>query len=81
MIYHCHYIIILYTYFFRKSGTNSNEYNYEMRWATPEDFKELRVMPRMLLDHLPENVLKTLDNVLNEQRTEIGFDLAHLTMI
>lgn len=52
-----------------------------MRWATPEDFKELRVMPRMLLDHLPENVLKTLDNVLNEQRTEIGFDLAQLTMI
>lgn len=66
---------------FRKSGTNSNEYNYEMRWAVPEDFKELRVMPRMLLDHLPENVLNTLDNVLGEQRTEIGFDLAHLTMI
>lgn len=68
-------------YIFRKSGTDSNEYNYEMRWATPEDFKELRVMPRMLLDHLPENVLKTLDNVLSEQRTEIGFDLAQLTMI
>ncbi|KAL4091877.1 hypothetical protein QTP88_026489 [Uroleucon formosanum] len=65
----------------KKSGTNSNEYNYEMRWATPEDFKELRIMPRMLLDHLPENVLKTIDNVLEEQRTEIGFDLAQLTMI
>ncbi|XP_050533463.1 diacylglycerol lipase-beta [Daktulosphaira vitifoliae] len=65
----------------KKSGTNSNEYNYEMRWASPEDFKELRVMPRMFLDHLPENVLKTIDCVLKEQKTEIGFDLAQLSII
>lgn len=37
-----------------------------MRWATAEDFIELRVMPRMLLDHLPENVCKTLETVLEE---------------
>jgi len=43
-----------------------------MRWASPEEFTELRVEPRMLLDHLPENVYKTLETVLAEQPTEIG---------
>lgn len=41
-----------------------------MRWSIPEDFKELRIMPRMILDHLSTNVLKTIDNVLGEQRNE-----------
>lgn len=43
-----------------------------MRWATAEDFMELKVMPRMLLDHLPENVYKTLDTVLREQRDDVS---------
>lgn len=50
----------------RKAGTGGP--NYEMRWATSEDFMELKVMPRMLLDHLPENVYETLDHILKEQR-------------
>ncbi len=38
-------------------------------------------MPRMLLDHLPENVLKTLDAVMECQQTEIGLDVAEITVI
>lgn len=52
-----------------------------MRWASPEDFNEMRIMPRMLLDHLPENVLKTIDAVLDCQQTEIGLDVAEITII
>ena len=55
--------------------------DFEMRWATPEDFNEMRIMPRMLLDHLPENVLKTIDAVLDCQETEIGLDVAEITVI
>lgn len=39
-----------------------------MRWAAPEDFTELKVMPRMLLDHLPDNILRTLTTVLDQQK-------------
>lgn len=55
--------------------------DFEMRWATPEDFNEMRIMPRMLLDHLPENVMKTIDAVLDCQQTEIGLDVAEITVI
>ena len=43
-----------------------------MRWAPAEDFTELKIEPMMLLDHLPENVYKTIDTVLSEQVQEIG---------
>lgn len=43
-----------------------------MRWATAEDFMELKVMPRMLLDHLPDNVFRTLTRILEEQKTHNG---------
>lgn len=39
-----------------------------MRWATPEDFTELKVMPRMLLDHFPDQLYKTLTTILEDQR-------------
>lgn len=39
-----------------------------MRWAVAEDFMQLAVMPRMILDHLPENVEKVLDTILQEQQ-------------
>ncbi|XP_049866901.1 diacylglycerol lipase-beta isoform X2 [Pectinophora gossypiella] len=45
----------------------TQEPTYEMRWACPEDFMELQVMPRMLLDHLPENVHRTIETVLEEK--------------
>ncbi|XP_050310240.1 diacylglycerol lipase-beta-like [Anthonomus grandis grandis] len=54
----------------RKSGTGGPD--YEMRWATAEDFVELKVMPRMLLDHLPDNVYKVLDTVLREQKDNVS---------
>lgn len=54
----------------RKAGRGGP--TYEMRWAQAEDFTELKIEPRMLLDHLPENVYKTIDTVLNEQVKEIG---------
>lgn len=57
-------------FFCRKAGTGGP--SYEMRWATAEDFTELKVMPRMLLDHLPENVYKTLDTILREQRDDVS---------
>ena len=38
-----------------------------MRWAQPEDFMELTVMPRMLLDHLPENVERALATLIRQQ--------------
>ena len=48
--------------------TNTGGCTYEMRWAVPEDFSEFKVMPRMLLDHLPDNVFKTLSTILEEQK-------------
>lgn len=41
---------------------------FEMRWAQPEEFTELIVMPRMLLDHLPENVGKVLNRLAEQQK-------------
>lgn len=55
---------------FRKSNTGGP--TYEMRWATAEDFSELKVMPRMLLDHFPDNIYKTLTTVLEQQKTTTG---------
>lgn len=54
----------------RKTGTGGP--TYEMRWATAEEFMEIKVEPRMLLDHLPENVEKVLDTVLSEQTIDIS---------
>ncbi|KAL3268783.1 hypothetical protein HHI36_007881 [Cryptolaemus montrouzieri] len=62
----------------RKTGKGGP--SYEMRWATAEDFMELKVMPRMLMDHLPHNVFKTIDTVLNEQK-EAKNDVAPPTPI
>lgn len=39
-----------------------------MRWAQPEEFTELIVMPRMLLDHLPENLGKVLNRLAEQQK-------------
>lgn len=50
-----------------RKSTNASR-TYEMRWASPEDFTELKVMPRMLLDHLPDNILRTLNAVLDQQK-------------
>lgn len=44
--------------------------NYEMRWASPEDFLELKVMPRMILDHFPQNIMKVLTSVLKERKND-----------
>ncbi|KAL1132360.1 hypothetical protein AAG570_010316 [Ranatra chinensis] len=63
-----------------KDEKRNDDETYEMRWLTAEDFLELRIMPRMLLDHFPHNVLKTLTTVLEEQRTEIG-EFPQLTIV
>lgn len=39
-----------------------------MRWAAPEDFLEIKVMPRMMLDHFPNNINGALSKILKEQR-------------
>ncbi|CAH0394561.1 unnamed protein product [Bemisia tabaci] len=64
----------------KKSGERSGE-TFEMRWAHPEDFVELRIMPRMLLDHLPDNIHKTIRTVLDEQITEITMDMNEITIL
>jgi sn1-specific diacylglycerol lipase len=43
-----------------------------MRWATAEDFTELKVMPRMLLDHFPDNIFKTITQILEDQKPSNG---------
>ncbi|CAK9804113.1 Diacylglycerol lipase-beta [Anthophora quadrimaculata] len=43
------------------------EKKYEMRWAQPEEFTDLVVVPRMLLDHLPENIEEALSTLLEQQ--------------
>lgn len=43
------------------------ERKYEMRWAQAEEFTKLPVMPRMLLDHLPENIEQALATLVEQQ--------------
>ncbi|XP_071573834.1 diacylglycerol lipase-beta-like isoform X1 [Temnothorax nylanderi] len=45
----------------------AKERKYEMRWAQAEEFTKLTVMPRMLLDHLPENIERALATLLEQQ--------------
>lgn len=45
----------------------AKERKYEMRWAQAEEFTKLSVMPRMLLDHLPENIEQALATLLEQQ--------------
>lgn len=47
---------------------NKEEKKFEMRWAQPEEFTELLVMPRMLLDHLPENIDEAITTLLEQQK-------------
>ncbi|XP_078053515.1 diacylglycerol lipase-beta isoform X2 [Augochlora pura] len=46
---------------------SSKEKKYGMRWAQPEEFKELIVMPRMLLDHLPETIEHAVNTLIKQQ--------------
>lgn len=59
---------------------SEDDETYEMRWIGREELLEMRIMPRMLLDHLPHNVLKAITTVLDEQRTEI-LDYPQITII
>ncbi|PBC25090.1 diacylglycerol lipase-beta [Apis cerana] len=52
----------------KKKKLKIKEKTFEMRWAQPEEFTELIVMPRMLLDHLPENVGKVLNRLAEQQK-------------
>ena len=47
---------------------NKEKQKFEMRWAQPEEFSELLVMPRMLLDHLPENIDEAITTLLEQQK-------------
>lgn len=51
---------------YRKSGIGGPDYAF--RWASAEEFNELRVMPRMFLDHLPENVYDVVGKVVEEMK-------------
>ncbi|XP_043272623.1 diacylglycerol lipase-beta-like isoform X2 [Venturia canescens] len=51
----------------KSKKVSKKERQYEMRWAEAEDFMELSVMPRMLLDHLPENLEFALATLLRQQ--------------
>uniref|UniRef100_A0A6V7J2K3 Uncharacterized protein n=1 Tax=Bracon brevicornis TaxID=1563983 RepID=A0A6V7J2K3_9HYME len=58
---------ILHIYKCKPEDKKSKEKRFEMRWAQPEDFMELSVMPRMLLDHFPENVFEALAGLVKQQ--------------
>ncbi|XP_058804009.1 diacylglycerol lipase-beta-like [Phymastichus coffea] len=51
----------------KKKKQKNKEKRFEMRWASPEEFMELSVMPRMLLDHLPENLEESLAILVKQQ--------------
>uniref|UniRef100_A0ABD2WME4 Uncharacterized protein n=1 Tax=Trichogramma kaykai TaxID=54128 RepID=A0ABD2WME4_9HYME len=59
----------------KKSKQKNKDKKFEMRWAQPEEFMELTVMPRMLLDHLPENLEEAL-SILVEQQDSLPIDLS-----
>ncbi|XP_026465455.1 sn1-specific diacylglycerol lipase beta-like [Ctenocephalides felis] len=61
----------------KKSGGGGNE--FELRWAQPEDFSELAVMPRMLLDHLPENVYLAISKVIRENPSLRGTKFSQIS--
>lgn len=52
----------------KKNDTEKKSGSYEMRWAAPEDFLEMKVMPRMMLDHFPPSIRKALGKILRENR-------------
>ncbi|KDR23659.1 Sn1-specific diacylglycerol lipase beta [Zootermopsis nevadensis] len=62
---------ILHITYRKKSGTDkksgARRSQFVMRWAAAEEFMQLAVMPRMVLDHLPENVEKVLETILQDQ--------------
>lgn len=39
---------------------------YELKWAQPEDFCEMKLMPRMFNDHFPHNIFETVTNILRD---------------
>ncbi|XP_046822696.1 diacylglycerol lipase-beta-like isoform X1 [Vespa crabro] len=51
-----------------KRKKKKNEKKYEMRWAQPEEFTKMIIMPRMLLDHLPENLENALATLIEQQK-------------
>ncbi|KAG8222888.1 hypothetical protein J437_LFUL003533 [Ladona fulva] len=44
---------------------------YEAFWRQPEHFLQLEVMPRMVLDHLPEKVLHAVNDVLHHHSSPV----------
>ncbi|XP_076467047.1 diacylglycerol lipase-alpha-like isoform X2 [Babylonia areolata] len=48
----------------RKGGCKSAEPIYQAIWATNGDFDEVLVSPTMVNDHMPDNVLDSLEKVL-----------------
>ena len=60
----------------KRKKQKADEKRYEMRWAQPEEFPELIVMPRMVLDHLPKCIEKALTALVEQQnRLPVYLDL------
>lgn len=53
-----------------KAEKKTHQNPFEMRWATPEDFLEMNVMPRMFLDHFPHNIMKVLTTILKDRKRD-----------
>lgn len=62
--------LLFYIFFIQRDIKKEDEgkHKYELRWAAAEDFVELSVMPRMLLDHLPENLEKALGTLIEQKK-------------
>ena len=40
---------------------------YEYRWAHRSEFNDVRVTPRMMTDHYPDNVYRALRDIANAE--------------
>ncbi|XP_060810723.1 diacylglycerol lipase-beta [Amyelois transitella] len=53
----------------KSTGKSSkSEPKYMMAWTSPEEFRDIVIMPRMLMDHMPENVHHAIKTILEENR-------------
>ncbi|XP_053623661.1 diacylglycerol lipase-beta-like isoform X2 [Plodia interpunctella] len=59
----------------KNKSTGKSEPKYRMTWASPEEFRDIMVMPRMLFDHMPENVHHAIKTALEEHRANPVIDL------
>lgn len=49
--------------FFNRPDLVDDGPRYEFRWATRDEFLEIKVTPKMMHDHYPDNVFAALNDI------------------